>query len=120
MTITIYHNAACSKSRKTLELIESRGIQPTVVAYLSEPPDAATLHRLADLLQVPMEDMLRKSEPDYSAAADSVPLHDEELLATWLHEHPRVLQRPIVVNETTGKAVLGRPPEAVFDILDDD
>ncbi len=120
MTITIYHNPGCSKSRKTLELIESRGITPDIVHYLNEPPDSETLQRLADLLQVPLQDILRKSEPEFAAAGDSVPLNDDRLLAVWVREHPRVLQRPIVVNEKTNSAIIGRPPESVFDILDND
>ena len=59
MSITIYHNPSCSKSRKTLEIIEGKGIAPRIVRYLDETPDAATLQRLAELLGVPLRDVLR-------------------------------------------------------------
>lgn len=120
MTITIYHNPGCSKSRKTLELIESRGITPRIVQYLREPPDAATLLRLANLLGQPLAQILRTSEAEYVAAGDAVPLDNEQRLADWVNQHPRVLQRPIVVNESCNSAIIGRPPENVFDILEND
>jgi len=117
MNITIYHNPGCSKSRKTLELIESLGIEPKIVEYLRQPPDAQTLLRLAETLKVPLADLLRESEDDFKGAADSLPLDDDAALAAWLHDHPRVLQRPIVVDEDGDRAVVGRPPENVLGIL---
>ena len=120
MTITIYHNPGCSKSRKTLELIESRGITPKIVQYLNEPPDAAALLTLAAQLQLPLEQILRKSEAQLAEAEKPVPIHDDQLLARWLQAHPQVLQRPIVVNEDTETAIIGRPPENVFEILGND
>jgi arsenate reductase len=117
MKITIYHNPGCSKSRKTLELIESQGIEPRIVEYLRQPPDAQTLLRLAETLDVPLTDLLRKSEADFKGAAKSVPLDDDAALAAWLHDHPRVLQRPIVVDEDGNRAIVGRPPENVLEII---
>ena len=81
MNITIYHNPGCSKSRKTLELIESHGIEPKIVEYLRQPPDAQTLLRLAETLKVPLADLLRKSEePISKGAADSLPLNEDAAL----------------------------------------
>jgi arsenate reductase len=120
MTITIYHNPGCSKSRKTLELIESRGISPRIVEYLKETPDAATLLKLAELLRQPLTAVLRTSEAEFAEAGGALFLDDDAKLAGWLQEHPRVLQRPIVVNEETRCAIIGRPPENVYDILDND
>lgn len=113
MSITIYHNPKCSKSRKTLELLEDEGLSPVVVEYLATPPDAETLIRLAKYLNLPLEDLLRRGEDEFRVAGDSVPLDDEAGLAAWLHEHPRVLERPIVVDENSSRAVIGRPPENV-------
>ena len=117
MNITIYHNPGCSKSRKTLEILESRGIEPRIVEYLTQPPDAPTLLRLAAALAVPVAELLRKSEDDFKDAADRLPLDDDAALAAWLHDHPRVLQRPIVVDEDGNRAVIGRPPENVLEII---
>jgi arsenate reductase len=119
MTITIYHNPACSKSRKTLEIIRSHGIEPRIVEYLERPPDANTILRLADLLKIRVDEILRKDEPDYKAAAqgDSLPSADNATLAEWISHHPRVLQRPIVVDDERKVAVIGRPPDAVLGLL---
>jgi arsenate reductase len=119
MPITIYHNPSCSKSRKTLEIIKEHGIEPRIVEYLKTPPDAATLLKLANLLQVRVADLMRKGEPDYEAADRdrSLPKDGSLAVAEWLSEHPRVLQRPIVVDEERQLAVIGRPPEAVIGLL---
>ena len=118
MSITIYHNPRCSKSRKTLELIESRGVEPKVINYLDSPPGASTLLRIAAQLNLPLAELLRRNEAEFKDAGDLVPLADEQALAAWLHENPKVLQRPIVVDEQSGRAVVGRPPENVLALLD--
>jgi arsenate reductase len=117
MTITIYHNPRCSKSRKALEIIENAGITPQVVRYLDEPPDGNRIRRLAATIGVPVADLLRRNEQEYRSADDLPDLDDDELLAAWLAAHPRVLQRPIVIDDDAGVAVIGRPPESVAKIL---
>jgi arsenate reductase len=117
MSITIYHNPRCSKSRATLELIEQNGIAPNIVEYLRNPPDAGTLQRIAKQVGVPLADLLRRGEDEFKAAGDAIPLDDEAALARWIHDHPKVLQRPIVVDEETDRAVIGRPPENVHDLI---
>ena len=117
MTITIYHNPRCSKSRKTLELIEDAGVTPQVVRYLDDPPDADRIRRLADTIGVAVAELLRRNEDDFKNAADLPDLGDDEALAGWLAAHPRVLQRPIVIDDDAGVAVIGRPPENVAGLL---
>ncbi len=117
MSITIYHNPRCSKSRKTLELIESAGVSPTIVEYLAAPPDAKTLLRISALLEIPLVDLLRRGESEFTDARDTVPLDDNEALAAWIAANPKVLERPIVVDEEQGRAVVGRPPENVLSLL---
>jgi arsenate reductase len=119
MTITIYHNPGCSKSRKTLEMIRGHGIEPRIVEYLGKPPDAETILKLADLLKVRVEEIVRKDEPDYKAATqgNSLQATDNATLAEWISRHPKVLQRPIVVDDERRVAVIGRPPEAVLGLL---
>jgi len=117
MKITIYHNPRCSKSRKTLELIESRGVTPNIVKYLDTPPAPDTLLSLAGLLGRPLKELLRTAESDYAEANPRPPLDDPRRLADWLHAHPQVIERPIVVDEERGRAVIGRPPENVLDLL---
>jgi arsenate reductase len=117
MSITIYHNPKCSKSRKTLEIIVRSGFEPTIVEYLITPPEAQTTLRLASLLAIPVADLLRRGEDQFKDATDLPDLDDNEALAAWITAHPKVLQRPIVVNEDLDKAVIGRPPEKVLEIL---
>jgi arsenate reductase len=117
MGLTIYHNPRCSKSRETLEIIRSKGVEPTIVEYLKSPPEAATLLELSQRLGQPLGKLLREGEAEFKEAGDGVPLGDESALAAWLHRHPKVLQRPIVVNDESGRAVVGRPPENVLDII---
>ena len=117
MTITIYHNPRCSKSRKTLEIIENNGVTPQVVRYLDEPPDGDRILELAATIGVPVSDLLRRNEDDYRQANDLPDLDDDAALAAWMARHPRVLQRPIVIDDDAGVAVIGRPPESVAQIL---
>ncbi len=117
MCITIYHNPRCSKSRKTLDILERHGVSPAIVEYLSTPPDAETLLRLAKLVGVPLADLLRQREGVFSDAGNSVPLDDERALAEWVNKNPSVLERPIVVDEKNDRAVVGRPPENVLTLL---
>ena len=120
MSITIYHNPRCSKSRKTLEILESHGVSPIIVEYLATPPDPETLVHLARLLDVRLADLLRRGECAFKEAADALPLQDDKALASWLHDNPSVLERPIVVDENRNRAVLGRPPENVLTLLTSD
>jgi arsenate reductase len=117
MSITIYHNPRCSKSRKTLEIILESGIEPAIVEYLATPPEAQMTLHLASLLGVPVADLLRRGEAEFKDATDLPDLDDNEALAGWIVAHPKVLERPIVVNEVSNEAVIGRPPENVLEIL---
>lgn len=117
MGLTIYHNPRCSKSRKTLEIIQDNGIEPNIIEYLNDPPDAARTEHLAALLGFTVAGLLRKSEADFTEAHDLPSLEDNAALARWLREHPKVLQRPIVVDDDRDLAVIGRPPENVLELL---
>ena len=117
MNITIYHNPNCSKSRKTLEIIQKNGIEPKIVEYLQQPPDAARTEHLAALLGITVSELLRETETDFVEADDLPSLDDNAALAAWLGNHPKVLQRPIVVDDDRDIAVIGRPPENVLELL---
>ena len=117
MSLTIYHNPGCSKSRKTLELIQEAGVSPAIIDYLSEPQSAPRILQLADLLGVTVRELLRRNEADFKDAADLPDFEDNAALAAWLAAHPKVLERPIVVDDGSNKAVMGRPPENVRDLL---
>ena len=115
MAVTIYHNPRCSKSRATLKLLEERGIVPAIVEYLKTPPDAATLDKLLTELGLEPRDLIRRKEAPYREnGLDDEGLTREALIAAMV-ANPILIERPIVV--AGGKAALGRPPEAVLDIL---
>ena len=117
MALTIYHNPRCSKSRQTLQLIHDAGIQPVIVSYLDAPPADAQIRDLAERLGTPVAGLLRRGEAAFKEATDLPELSDDVALASWLAEHPIVMQRPIVVDTDSGRAVMGRPPENVLELL---
>ncbi len=113
--ITIYHNPRCSKSRETLALLQNQGIEPTVVQYLQNPPDATTLKQLLKALNISPRELLRNKEDEYKTLKLADPkLSDEELIAAMC-QHPKLIERPIVVKGK--RAVLGRPPENALQLL---
>jgi len=115
MSVTIYHNPRCSKSRETLQLIEEHGITPAIVEYLTSPPDRKTLTQILQQLELRPRDLLRKHETEYKLAGlDDDKLSDEDVIDAML-KYPRLIERPIVI--CNGKAVIGRPPVKVLDIL---
>lgn len=115
MTVTIYHNPKCTKSRETLVLLQEKGIKPKVIEYLKTPPDAATLKKLVKLLGIGPRDLMRRKEEPYKALGlDDAKLSNDALIAAMV-AHPILIERPIVV--ANGKAALGRPPENVLAIL---
>jgi arsenate reductase len=113
--LTLYHNPRCSKSRGALELLEARGLTPTIIRYLETPPDAAQLRDLLGKLGIGARELLRTGEEEYKALnlADTR-LSDEQLIAA-MADRPKLIERPILV--VGDKAVIGRPPERVLEIL---
>lgn len=112
---TIYHNPRCSKSRQTLALLEENGISPTVVEYLDNVPSQAELKTLLKKLGIGARKLLRSGEHAYrenKLKDDS--LSDAQLLDV-MNKFPKLIERPIVVKGD--KAVLGRPPENVLDLI---
>ena len=115
MSIVIYHNPRCSKSRKTLELLEQHQQQPQVIEYLKTPPDAQTLKQLLQKLGISARDLLRTKEDEYALAGlDNPGLSDDEIIAAMVR-FPKLIERPIVVSGNV--AILGRPPEKVLELI---
>ena len=115
MTITIFHNPRCSKSRATLALLQENGVEPDIRLYLENPPDAAELMDILAKLDMSPRQLMRKGEAAYreQGLADEN-LGDEALVAAMVAT-PRLIERPIVL--ANGKAAIGRPPESVLEIL---
>ncbi|MGF1741557.1 arsenate reductase (glutaredoxin) [Vibrio profundum] len=114
MSVAIYHNPRCSKSRQTLALLEERNIQPEIILYLDTPPSVEQLKALVSQLGISqVRDMMRVKESIYKELSLSDATNEQ--LYQAMTEHPKLIERPIVV--TNGKAKLGRPPEQVLEIL---
>lgn len=114
MKTVIYHNPRCSKSRQALALLQERGAEPEVLDYLKTPPTKAELKALLAKLGLKPEQVLRTGEEVYKQKFRGRDLTDEQWLEA-LAENPILLERPIVVRGS--RAVVGRPPEKVLEIL---
>ncbi|SEJ71279.1 arsenate reductase [Pseudomonas linyingensis] len=113
--LTLYHNLRCSKSRGALELLEARGLQPRVVHYLETPPSAAELRELLGKLGYSARQLLRSGEEVYQTLNLADPTLDDETLIAAMLEHPRLIERPILV--VGDKAIIGRPSERILELL---
>lgn len=113
MTVTLYHNPRCSKSRQALELLRARGVEPVIVEYLKAPPTADELRRILTLLAMTPRQLLRAKESAEAGLGD--PALDEAALIAAMVAHPAVIERPIAVTATAAR--VGRPPERVLEIL---
>ncbi|WP_348673059.1 arsenate reductase (glutaredoxin) [uncultured Abyssibacter sp.] len=116
MSLTIFHNPRCSKSRQTLARIEDAAAEHDVVLYLETPPDAVTLKGMVDKLGLPVTDIIRFKEA--LAKELGISAGDDRPEAEWIEllvAHPKLLERPIVV--AGDRAVIGRPPENVDALL---
>ena len=115
--IVLFHNPRCSKSRAALELLRGRGVEPRIVEYLKTPPTPDELCAVLEKLQLQPQDIVRKGEDIYKSDYSGRTLGPAEWLAA-LHEHPILMERPIAVRGSL--AVVGRPPEKVLTLLQDD
>lgn len=111
----LYHNTRCSKSRGALELLEARGLQPEVVYYLETPPSPAELRELLRMLGTGARGLLRTGEPEYAELGLGDPSLGEDALIDAMAAHPKLIERPVFVH--AGRAVIGRPPERVLELL---
>lgn len=114
-SVTIWHNPRCSKSRAALALLEEAGIEPKVVLYLENPPSKSELEETLKLLGMSPRELLRTGEAPYKelGLADRTK-SDAELIAAMV-ENPILIERPVVIRGK--RAVLGRPPERVKELL---
>ena len=115
MSVIILHNPRCSKSRATLQLLRDNGIEPEIVLYLDTPPSAEQLKEILRLLGRSPRELMRTREPEYSELGLADPDLGDDALIAVMAARPRLIERPVVL--ANGKAALGRPPEAVLEIL---
>lgn len=114
-SLTIYHNPRCSKSRETLALLEEKGLHPEVIDYLKNPPTPAQLQQVLQALGLPADKLLRTKEEEYRNLNLANFMGSEQELITIMCEHPKLIERPIVV--CGEQARIGRPPAAVLEII---
>jgi arsenate reductase len=110
----LWFDARCSASKRTLELLRERGIEPTLRRFLEEPPTPDELVALVAKLAIPPHAIARREEDEYQALRLSDRTPDEELLRA-LAQHPRILERPILAGAE--RAVVARPPERVLELV---
>ena len=111
---TIYHNPRCGKSRATLALLQEQGIEPHMVKYLKTPPSAAELKKIVEQLGITPEQLIRKGEEIYKSKYAGKTLSAAQWIDAMV-QNPILIERPIVISGK--RAVLGRPPENVLDLL---
>ena len=115
MSITIYHNPKCSKSRQTVKLLVKQGIKPVLNEYLKVPPTVEKIKEILRKLGYAPRDLMRKKENAYTEHNLGDPSLSDDDLIEFMVKHPILIERPIVLaNE---KAAIGRPPEQVLEIL---
>ncbi len=113
--LSIFHNPRCSKSRKTLEIIEINDVEVQVILYLQDPPSVSELNSLLEKLGMKASELVRKRESIIKELdIDLSSISDDDLISI-MAEHPILIERPIVFNESL--AIIGRPPENVEELL---
>lgn len=115
MSIKIYHNPRCSKSRQTLQLLNEHETAPQIVEYLKTPPSREELEDILNMLGLEPRELMRKKEKEYKEAGLDNPGLDRDALMQGMLDHPRLIERPIVIKGN--KAIIGRPPELVLDLI---
>lgn len=113
--LRLYHNPRCSKSRAALQLLEERGLTPTIVRYLDTPPDVDQLQALLRQLGIAPRQLLRSGEEAYQQLGLANPALTDAQLIEAMSKHPKLIERPILV--VGDKAVIGRPPEKILELL---
>jgi arsenate reductase len=115
MSVIIYHNPRCSKSRQTLQLLGEQGVEPRIIEYLNSPPSASELKQVLELLGIGPRELMRKNEAVYGESGLKDEGLSEDALIEAMVTYPILIERPIVI--ANGKARIGRPPESVLEIV---
>jgi arsenate reductase len=111
----MYHNPRCSKSRQTLALLQEKGCDPVIIEYLKTPPTPEELDTILRKLGMEPQDLLRTNEKRYSELDLGTKTLSRDELIQIMVDNPVLIERPIVLTEN--QAAIGRPPEAVLDLL---
>ena len=115
MSVTIYHNPRCSKSRQTLSLLQEKDINLTIIEYLKNPPDISQLKRILKTLGYKPRQLIRRSEQIFKDLDLQNENKTDDDLVNAMVKNPILIERPIVLSGE--KAAIGRPPESILNIL---
>ena len=114
--VTILHNTACSTSNHAVAEADDTGIASEVVQYLKKPLDRAALLALIGKLEDPPADLVRKDSYFAQLGLDADDFVTPEAVADLLVEHPRLMQRPVLIKGE--RAIIGRPKDRVRPFLE--
>ena len=114
MSVKIYHNPRCTKSRQALALLQKKNEDVEVIEYLKELPSKSELKNVLKQLGITAEQLLRKNEKVFKENYKGKDLSEDQWVEAMI-ENPKLIERPIVIKN--GKAVIGRPTEKVLEVL---
>jgi arsenate reductase (glutaredoxin) len=109
--VTLLHNRQCSTSRHALDVVKDNDVDVDVVEYLKTPLDAEQLADVVEKLEDPVADLVRKDSYFKDQGLDAADYTTPDTVIPLLVEHPRLMQRPILVKG--GRAIIGRPKDRV-------
>ncbi len=115
MSITLYHNPNCSKSRLSLQLLQDKGLDFELIEYLKNPPSTQQLEQILTLLDVQPREFMRTQETEYTTLNLANPDLSREQLILAMVNNPKLIERPVVL--ANGKAAIGRPIDNILAIL---
>ncbi|MBC74397.1 MAG: arsenate reductase (glutaredoxin) [Halobacteriovoraceae bacterium] len=113
MEYVIVHNPRCSKSRQTLELLQSKGVEPKILEYLKEGVNERFLHETMKALGKRPKEVVRTKEQEFKEL--NLDMEDDNAVIKAMVAHPKIIERPIVIKGES--AVIGRPPENVLELI---
>lgn len=109
-----YHNSRCSTSRKGLELLQQKGVNPEIVEYMKEPLTPGELTSIVRKLDIEPMELVRTKEKIWKEEFADKELSDDEVILAMI-EYPQLMERPVLVNGD--KAAIGRPIEKLLEII---
>ena len=113
--IVVYHNPNWSKSRKSVEILKNNKVEFEIIQYIKQTPDAEQIKNICTKLNLKPRQIIRRGEKDFKENNLSQIIDNEDILLQKMVEFPKIIERPIIV--VGNKAVIGRPPENILDIL---
>ena len=121
ISFNIYHNPRCSKSRKALEILNSKTKDFKIIKYLENGIDIIELESILDLNNISKDEIIRTNENTYKELKLTKKEFSKDEIINFICKFPILLQRPIICKYKNNKlvqSVIGRPPETVLSLFD--